>query len=168
MKDSQFTRSADQQSPFPAVYPQTLLPEPPAPPKGSARLWILLAGVALALLIGGGLYAFFQMRSTPQKTLQTYCTALQNADAQGLYTTLTSEAQAKNSVHRIQTELRLLTLLANGIKDCVVNSDSIQIDGTIATGSVTITSNGHHAATPLIELRQEDGVWKISQQATLP
>ena len=136
--------------------------------KRRTGLWITLVIVVLLLLAGGGLFAYFQVRSTPQKTLQAYCTALKNDDAQGVYNTLSSETQARISLDTLKTELRVVNLFVGGIKNCVVQENSIQENGSLATGTITLTLGRGGTGNTTVNLVYENGQWKVQNNARLP
>ncbi len=152
----------------PGAFSQPGYPQAPAPGKRRTGLWIALAAILLLLIVGGGAFAFVQTRSTPQKTMQAYCDALKANDAQGLYNTLSTSAQAQTSVSQLRQGLNLIEFLIGGIKDCVVNSDSVQQSGSTATGTVTITTDRNRTSTATIHLIEENGQWKIENNARFP
>lgn len=157
---------------FPADQPGTFsqpgYPQAPAPRRRRTGLWIALTAILLLLIVGGGAFAFVQTRSTPQKTMQAYCDALKANDAQGLYNTLSTSAQAQTSVSQLRQGLNLIEFLVGGIKDCVVNSNSIQQNGSTATGTVTITTSRGRTSTATVRLIEENGQWKIANNARFP
>src|SRR5437879_1937107 len=62
--------------------------------KSWKSLWVALTGLALLLLLTASIaYAYFQVHSTPEKTLQDYCSAVKKEDGQALYNTYSSSAQ---------------------------------------------------------------------------
>jgi hypothetical protein len=135
-------------------YPQPGIPGQPVRKRSRAGLWITLVIILLLVVVGvGGAFYYFQIRSTPAKTLQAYCTALQNNDAQGLYNTLSTE----------DTEL-----LIGGIKSCTVNSNSIQESGSTATGGITLVPDQGRAASGTIHLVDENNQWKINDTTDTP
>lgn len=144
-------------------YPQ----QAPAPGRRRTGLWIALAVILLILVAGGGTFAYLQARPTPQKTLQAYCDALKANDAQALYNTLSSSAQAQTNVSQLRQGLNLIEFLIGGIKECVVNGDSIQQTGSTATGTVTITTDRGRTSTATINLVEENGQWKIANNARI-
>lgn len=167
-----------QQPGQPGNFPQPGYPQPgdfvqpgyaPAlpPKKRRTGLWITLA-ILLLLLVGGGIFTYLQVRSTPQKTLQAYCTALTNDDAQGIYNIYSSEAQAQVSLDTLKTDLRIIDLLTGGIKNCVVQDNSIQENGSLATGKITLTLGRGGSGDATIQLIDENGQWKIQNNAKLP
>ena len=104
--------------------------------------------------------------STPQQTLQDYCTAFEHGDAQGLYNTLSTAAQGHTSVSEIQTGFQELTLLTGGITNCTMNN--LQANGSSATATVTFTPVHGQAGSVNIQLVAESGAWKIDSSTTAP
>lgn len=145
-------------------YPQ---PNYPQPKKSRVGLWIGLI-IVLLILIGGGFagYTYLQNRSTPEKTLQAYCTALQNNDAQGIYNTFTSEEQAKTDVNKVASALQLLKLLFGGFTGCTYSN--VTVNGNNATATLTITPVRGKVLSGPTQLLNENGQWKISTNKTLP
>lgn len=154
--------------PAPGAFTQPGYAPAPAPRRRHTGLWIALAVILLLLVAGGGTAVYLQARPTPQKTLQAYCDALKANDAQALYNTLSSSAQAQTSVSQLRQGLNLIEFLVGGIKECVVNADSIQQNGSTATGTVTITTDRGRTSTSTIHLIEENGQWKIQNNVRFP
>src|SRR6266849_7935493 len=127
-----------QQAPWAGAPGQFGAPSAPvaAQPK-KRRTGLIIGIIVLILLVVGGVGAFvFVNRSTPDKTLAAFCTALKNNDAQGAYnqfgTNITSgetEQQYAPKFAAIQNALN--SPLAGGLKDCVVSN--VQENGSAAT-----------------------------------
>ena len=76
--------------------------------------------VLLLLVVGGGIGGYIYInRSTPEKTLQAFCTALENNDAQGLFNIESKNAQQNTNLNAIKLVLSSASILG-GIKNCVV------------------------------------------------
>ncbi|HEX7737641.1 MAG TPA: FHA domain-containing protein [Ktedonobacteraceae bacterium] len=160
--------------PQPASFNQSgyPLPQPgfgqpyPQKKKSRAGLWITL--VVLLLLVGGGISGYIYVnRSTPEKTLQAYCTALQNNDAQGIYNTLSSTLQANTDLNKIKTVLQLLDLAAGGgFTNCT--SSNVTVNGNSASATVTLTATSGKSIGEPAQLVDENGQWKISAGSKLP
>lgn len=142
-------------------------PSYPQPKKSRVGLWIGLI-VLLLLVVGGGIggYVYLQNRSTPEKTLQALCTALQNNDAQGYYNTLSTEEQAKTDLNKISTAFQLLKLLLGGFSSCTYSS--VQASGNNATATITLTPMRGKVFSGPIQLVDENGAWKIASKTGLP
>lgn len=153
-------------------YPQTpdQFGAPGYPPPAQARkrgrrgLWIGL--IVLVLLIIGGVGTFVvyqQVRSTPDKTLQAFCTALKSGDAQGVFNQLSSRLQAQTSVQKIQQGLQVFAL-GGGIKDCTYSN--VQVNGSTATATITLTLGNRPPQPSTSPLVLENNVWKIDQNTS--
>ena len=142
--------------------------EAPAPRRRHTGLWATMIVILLLLIAGGGAYYYFQVRSTPQKTLQTYCDAVKNNDALALYNTYSSQARAQTNVQRLQQGLQLIDIATGGFKSCSVNNNSIQENGSVATGTITFISNRNQSFQDTVDLVQENGQWDVQHNAALP
>ena len=138
----------------------------PQRPKPRIGMWITLALVAVAI-VGGSItlgIVYNTNRSTPTKTLQTFCTDFKNSDAQGLYDLLSSHAQAQTSVGVLKAILELVQL-NGGVRDCTVTN--VQENGSTATGHLTITLNNAQSNQSILEhLTNEKGTWKMEEIAS--
>jgi hypothetical protein len=142
--------------------------QPGYPPKKKSRvgLWIGLIIVLLVIIGGIAGVVYIQNRSTPAKTLQAYCTALQNNDAQGIYNTLSSASQARTDVPKLSQGLQLIKLLTGGISGC--SYTNVQENGNTATASLTLTPVRGRASTGTIHLINENGQWKLDETSSVP
>jgi hypothetical protein len=132
-------------------------------------LWIALTALALLLLVaGGGIYYYFQVRSTPEKTLQAYCDAIKNDDGQALYNTYSNAAQSQTDAVHLQQGLRLIEFFSGGIEDCSVDSHSIRENDSRATADVTLTLSDGHISSVRLHLLDENGQWKVENNHILP
>ena len=116
--------------------------------------------VVIALAIGG--YFYFN-RSTPEKTLDAFCTAMQGQDYQAAYN------QLSNSLQSNETELEFAnTLRANGnVYTCTHSSANTTNNKTSA--NVTIVTKSGHSSSSNITLTTENGNnWKLSLFPTTP
>lgn len=156
---------------YPQQAPWAGAPAAPAVARPRKRSTGLIAGLVVLLLIvvGGGSLYFFVIRSTPEKTLQAYCTALQNSDAQGAFNQLSASAQSKTSVADLNKSFQAIkSPLIGGIKSCTFNN--VQQNGSTATANVTLTVG--NPAIPikptLATLINENGTWKLDTSRTTP
>lgn len=182
-----YNQPAQQTYPQPAAYPQQ---QPwgapaaapgqfagvPAQPRRRGRAGLIIGLIVLILIILGGAFAAFAYvnRSTPTKTLQAYCTALQNNDAHGAYILLSTRAQGQENEQTFtqrfaQTEEALRSPLVGGLKSCTVSN--VQENGAGATGTITLAVNNTSATVPLnVTLVKESsglfGSWKMDQATT--
>ncbi len=160
-----------QQAPWAGAPAQFGAPAAPAAVRPRKRPTGLIVGiiVLLLLVVGGGSLYFFVLRSTPEKTLQAYCTALQNGDAQGAFNQLSASAQSKTSVADLNKSFQAIkSPLIGGIKSCTFNN--VQQNGSTATANVTVTVG--NPAIPikptLVTLINENGTWKLDTSRTTP
>ena len=146
-------------------------PAPVAPPRKRSRTGLIIGLVVLLLLlVGGGIggYLYFT-RSTPEKTLQAYCTALQNSDAQGIFNLESSNLQQHTTVNEIRTGLAVIDspLGGGGVKNCAVGPVTNN-NGTTATGTVTITLGNGKSQTSSGVLVNQNGSWKLGNTQSAP
>jgi FHA domain-containing protein len=156
----------------PPQYPQP--PQQPAPGAPVAqprkRRGCLVIGliVLLLLIVGGAIGGFLYVnRSTPEKTLQAYCTALQNSDAQGAYNQLSASAQSKTSVAEFNKAFQSIkNPLIGGIKSCTFNN--VQQNGSNATADVTLTLGNTAIPTKPthVTLVDENNTWKLNSNSS--
>ncbi len=163
------------QTSYPDVPPgYGLPPEIPQPDYGLLKknwnaLWIVLTALLLLLLVAGGsIYYYLQIRSTPEKTLQAYCNAVKDDDGQALYDTYSRASQTQTDVAHLQQGLRLIDFLSGGVQDCSVDRNSLQENDPQATGRVTFILNNGRANSTMLHLINENGQWKIENNAVLP
>jgi FHA domain len=162
-----------QQAPWAGAPGQFGAPSAPAAAQPKKRRTGLIIGIiVLLLLVVGGVGAFvFVNRSTPDKTLAAFCTALKNNDAQGAYnqfgTNITSgETEQQYAPKFAAFENALNTPAAGGLKDCVVSN--VQENGSAATGTITLSVNRSTNTLPInYTLSNENGTWKI-ENGNLP
>ena len=163
-----------QQAPWPAAPGQFAAPAAAAAPAaerpGKRRTGLIIGVIVLLLLVvGGGSVYYFVLRSTPEKTLQAYCDALKNGDAQGAYNLLSTNAQSKTNLTDFTKAFQLIkSPLIGGIKSCTFAN--VQQTGSNATADVTVT-----VGNPIVPVKpskaflvNENGTWKIdsSPQST--
>jgi pSer/pThr/pTyr-binding forkhead associated (FHA) protein/limonene-1,2-epoxide hydrolase len=116
--------------------------------------------VVIALAVGG--YFYFN-RSTPEKTLDAFCNAMQGQDYQTAYN------QLSNSLQSSETELEFAnTLRANGKVNTCTHS-SANATNNKAAAKVTIVTNSGQASSSSIILTADSGnIWKLSLFPTTP
>ncbi len=146
--------------------PLTGTPTTPQPQrKRRLGLWIALALVALILLGGAGVGAFVYMTrstSTPQETLDRYCSALQSGDYQTAYNQLSSELQSQF------TESQFATAASekySQVSSCVHASPDAS--GSKAASTLTLSYAAVSKEDAAVSLVQENNAWKISQGVRL-
>lgn len=163
-----------QQAPWagtPGQFGAPPVPTAPVAQPRKRRTGLIIGVIVLLLLIVGGAVGGFLYvnRSTPEKTLQAYCTALQNGDAQGAYNLLSANAQSKTSLADITKAIQLIkSPLVGGIKSCTFTN--VQENGSNATADVTVAVGNPAVPTKPSKafLVNENGTWKIdtSPQST--
>jgi hypothetical protein len=162
-----------QQTPWAGTPGQFGVPAAPAAPaaaqpKKSRTGLIIGLIVLLVLVVGGGIGAFLYIssRSTPEKTLQAYCTALVHNDAQGVFNLESRNAQQTTSLNAIKVGLAA-TSLAGGIKNCVPGQVTNN-NGTTADGVVTLTFGNGKTQQDSGILVNENGTWKLGNSPQAP
>ena len=121
------------------------------------RRFILIgAGLLIVIALAIGSYFYFN-RSTPEKTLDAFCTAMQGQDYQTAYN------QLSNSLQSNETEPEFAnTVRANGKVDTCTHS-SANTTNNRATANMTIVTNSGQSSRSNIILTPENGNnWKLS------
>jgi limonene-1,2-epoxide hydrolase len=146
--------------------PLTGTPTTPQPQRKSRLgLWIGLALVALILLGGAGVGAFVYMTrftSTPQETLDRYCSALQSGDYHTAYNQLSSGLQ------RQFTKSQFVTAASekySHVSSCAHGSPIAS--GSTAATTLTLSYVAVSKEDAAVSLVQENNTWKISQGVKL-
>lgn len=141
---------------------------PVAQPRKRRGCLVIGLIVLLLLIVGGAIGGFLYVnRSTPEKTLQAYCTALQNSDAQGAYNQLSASAQSKTSVAEFNKAFQAIkNPLIGGIKSCTFNN--VQQNGSNATADVTLTLGNTAIPTKPthVTLVDENNTWKLNSNSS--
>lgn len=127
-------------------------------------LWIaLIVIVLLVVAVGVGGYVYLN-RSTPTRTLQTFCNALKASppDYQTAYNQFSARHNGRQSEQAFASSLQLSlnNPLLGGLKDCTVSN--VQENGSTATGTVTFSFN--RVSQTLVfnfNLVNESNGWKI-------
>jgi FHA domain-containing protein len=150
-------------------YPQPSYPQPggfgqpsmpPPQKKSNPGLFIVIAVILVLIVGGGGAYFYIQAQPSPQKTLQTFCSALKAGDYQTVYNQYSSRVQNQLSEAQFAGFLKLGLDLSGGITACTV-SNVVQDSSTTAHGSVTTTTGNGKTTTGTTPLVLEKGAWKI-------
>jgi FHA domain/NTF2-like N-terminal transpeptidase domain len=152
--------------------PQPQYAPPGAPgysPGGATKkkgrgLWIVLSIIAILLIVVVAFTAYaYANRSTPTRTLTTFCNDLKSGNYHDAYQQLSSGAQSQQSEANFTTSLQRSFASAGGLKDCTFNNESDA--GSTATAVMTLTVN--LSVIPPINynanLVNESGSWKINQ-----
>jgi hypothetical protein len=131
---------------------------PPAQkPKSRRGLIFALVIVAIVVIIAAGAYAYLN-RSTPDKTVTTYYSALAHNDFQTAYDQLSTALQKSH------TEQQFASFWQNlgGVKAWTLVSTQEQ--GATANSTVTVTFGNGQIRLATIALVNENGTWKIDQE----
>jgi hypothetical protein len=131
---------------------------PPAQKPKRRRGFILsIVIIALVVIIAVGAYAYLN-RSTPDKTITTYYSALVHNDFQTAYGQFSTSAQGSTSEQQFTNFWQRL----RGVKAWTLVS--IQEQGSTANSTVTVTLGNGQTSLATIKLVDENGTWKIQQE----
>jgi uncharacterized membrane protein YvbJ len=135
------------------------LPVPPPAQKPKRRQGFILSLViiVLVIIIAVGAYVYLN-RSTPDKTITTYYSALVHNDFQTAYDQLSTSAQGSTS----EQQFANFWQTRGGVKAWTLVS--IQEQGSIANSTVTVTIGNGQTKLASIKLVDESGTWKIQQE----
>ena len=125
-----------------------------------ARRWGLVLSlviIALIVIIAVGTYVYLN-RSTPDKTITTYYSALVHNDFQTAYSQFSTSAKSK------LTEPQFVQIWQSlgGVKAWTLVSTQEQ--GSTANSRVTVTLGIGQTRPAIINLVDENGTWKIQQE----
>lgn len=153
-------------APPPVIQSVPLVPvqeQPPSVKQRRRRRWILPAIVALLLLIiGGSIFPLvsYLNRSTPEKTLNTFCTALEKESYQVAYDQLTTNLQSQLTEPQFASSLS-----ADKIIQCTYGSTS-EASTSTKTSLKLVHMQQHFVNNDIVTLtRQADSIWRISDLA---
>lgn len=157
--------------PYGQSYPQSPFEQPKYPGgiPGSAsayggsavarrrRIWIWISlGIIVLLLLGGGAYYYFS-RSTPEKTLDAYCQALQAQNYLAAYDQLASSLQSTET----EPQYAAISQALGKFSTCTHGSASI-IANTATANLTLISSSGQRYKGTITLLQDNSSNWKIS------
>jgi predicted component of type VI protein secretion system len=135
----------------------------PVQPRRSQRgLWLTLGivgGVLVLLCVAFSVFAYVN-RSTPTRTLTTFCTDLTSGNYHDAYQQLSSSAQSQQSESKFTSSFRSGIAFLGGLNDCTI-SDVTEGSST-ATGVMTWSVN--NTQQPIVfdaGLIDESDGWKI-------
>ena len=126
-------------------------------PKRRRGLVLSLVIIALVAIVAVGAYVYLN-RSTPNKTITTYYSALVHNDFQTAYGQLSTLAQGSTSEQRFTQIWQGL----GGVKAWTLVSTQEQ--GSTANSTVTVTLGSGQTKLAAIILVDENGTWKIQQE----
>lgn len=131
---------------------------PPAQkPKRRRGLVLSLVIIVLAVIIAVGAYVYVN-RSTPDKTITTYYSALVHNDFQTAYGQLSTSTQSSLSEQQFVSFWQRL----GGVKAWTLVSTQEQ--GSTANSTVTVTLGNGQTKLATIKLVDENETWKIQQE----
>jgi hypothetical protein len=134
-------------------------------------LLVVLAAVMVFLnplhLYLPGPLAQLQLTSTPEKTLATFCNALQNGDYHTAYQQFSPSLQNQGTEADFSTLFEAARKQAGPMTVCSVSN--VQQQGDRATGTVTMKWEKHpQTQSAHCDLVKINGVWKINRAVWLP
>ncbi len=137
----------------------SLAPLPPPPESPKPKRWLLIgtAIVLLVTLLTGSVLFYISTLPTAAKTLDAFCTSLQNKNYQAAYTQLSSKYKSTISQSMFQG------FYAN-ISSCTHDSPTQADNSSIS--SLTTSSAGR-TNTDTVTLIQANGDWQINDLANL-
>jgi zinc-ribbon domain len=127
-------------------------------PKRRRGYFLALALIVLLVLVAVGAYVYLN-RSTPEKTLTTYYGALIRGDYQTAYDQLSTATKGKIT----EPAFVLFWQALGGVK--AWSTTSLQEQGSTATAALTLTLGNGQTRPATIPLVNENGVWKIENEA---
>jgi hypothetical protein len=146
---------------YPGAAPVYAGPTMPPPARHrSIWIWIPLV-IIIALILGGGAYYYFS-RSTPEKTLDAYCQALQAQNYVAAYDQLAS------SLQNTQTEPQYAGVSQALGKVSSCTHGSANIIANTATATLTLVSSGQTYKGTVTLMQDSSNNWKISIPLSSP
>jgi uncharacterized membrane protein YvbJ len=132
---------------------------------GRQRRWITL-GLLLLILIAVGSFIYAN-RSTPSKTLDTFCNALKTGDSQTAYDLLSPNLQKQVGSEPMWTS-NLNQSLSNkkGLKECL-QANINDGDSSSSITLIVIYGNGSVIANDVV-LIMDNGTWKLDSAKATP
>ena len=131
------------------------------PPKKKSRrkLWIPVGIVVVIALLATALAYFFVMRSTPEKTLDTFCNSMQKGDYKGAYGQFSSSLQKTESEPQFESE--------NKGTSCT-HSSSTQSGGIAKANLTTTSSSGTRSSGQVTLVQDSNHNWRIDTLPSTP
>ncbi len=116
--------------------------------------------VVIALSVGG---YFYFTRSTPEKTLDAFCNAMQGQNYQTAYN------QLSNSLQNRETELEFANTSRAGGKVSTCTHSSANTTNNRATANMRLVTGSGQTSSSIVTLMADSGnIWKMSLFPTTP
>lgn len=122
------------------------------------RLYVIGAGVALLLIIGGIVVAS-QSASTPTKTLTNFCNDYKAGNFASAYNELSNNQQSQETQSQFVTAQQAAVNQVGGVTSCTVSN--VNENDPSATGTVVFTLGDGQTVTQNYKLVDQNGTWKI-------
>ena len=143
----------------PPAAPPYGYPPAVAPKRSNRTLFIILGsvlgGILLLCVLVSVIYS--ATRSTPEKTLTTYCTSLKSGDYQTAYNQFSSSIRSQETEGQFASAFTI-----THVTNCSVSNTGD--DGTLGRGVMSFTTNVNVSGINDYQLIQENGEWKINSQ----
>ena len=141
----------------------------PVPTTGTQRrnrtlplIAAIVGGLVVLGLIIGGIY--FAVRSTPTKTLTTFCSDIQSGNYQGAYSQFSARIRESGTEATFENSFKTAFAARKGLKGCAVGD--VSDDGSIGNGVMTwVFNDSGPSAVFKTTLFDENGTWKIDNLA---
>ncbi len=144
----------------PAPYPIPSIPAPVPAPKRN-RLWLLLSGLVVVVLVVGGIAVWLLLSgSTPTKTLDAFCSNVQSKNYQSAYALISVDYQAKYAEPNFKTYFSAVT-------SCTHSNVTTANGDTMST--ITLAPDTTYPWTYQVTLlKDSNGTWKIDSFSSAP
>jgi pSer/pThr/pTyr-binding forkhead associated (FHA) protein len=155
-----------------AGYPQ-FPPQPQPQPRRRGCTGCLIAGLlVLVLLVLALVVVLFNplnfpgplglLASSPQKTVDTFCSALKKSDYHTAYGQFSSTLQASESEQQFTQAFLTITTLVGPVTSC--SATNFQQNGDHATAQLSLTfQRSPRVVTGTMNFVRENGIWKIDR-----
>ena len=128
-------------------------------PRRISALVAASIGIVVVLAVISG-FGYFALRSTPTKTLTTFCSDIQSGNYQGAYDQFSAGVREANTESAFATSTKAVMTAGGGLKACTIAD--VSDDGSIGTGVMTWVPNKSGTAAAFdTTLVDENGAWKI-------
>ena len=135
------------------------IPVPNPVPKRS-RLWLLVSGLVIVLIVGSVAVWILLSGSTPTKTLDAFCSNVQSKNYQNAYALISVDYQARYAEPNFKTYFSAVT-------SCTHNSVTTTNGDT--TSTITLAPDSTYPWTYQVTLlKDSSGNWKIDSFSSAP